>query len=237
MIALGAAFRFLELTGDKKYLLYGLEYLDYILANHVNIGQQPNCPGEIYDMWEFTHENLNPYYDADGQLLSDPGHATEFTGLAGKLLFVAEQKGLSNHIDRLAEYKTLLPAILHKNFNNGFSASGFGICKAVDLISRKSINADMPWWPLPETMRSACMAMNYGEPAIHASCHEIFKKCSDAFRNFFVRKDLHMMAYQTLDANGIPIDVIPATPDADPGYHTNLSIIDCLPYLENFEMQ
>jgi hypothetical protein len=36
------------------------------------------------------------------------------------------------------------------------------------------------------------------------------------------------MAVQTLDKNGQPVDIIPATPDADPGYHTGLSIIDFL---------
>ena len=36
------------------------------------------------------------------------------------------------------------------------------------------------------------------------------------------------MAVQTVDEEGRPVDVIPATPDADPGYHTGLSIIDFL---------
>ena len=36
------------------------------------------------------------------------------------------------------------------------------------------------------------------------------------------------MAYQTIDRTGKPVDVIPATPDADPGYHTGLSLIDML---------
>ncbi len=34
------------------------------------------------------------------------------------------------------------------------------------------------------------------------------------------------MAYQTVNAQGDPVDVIPATSDADPAYHTGLSIID-----------
>lgn len=227
MIALGAACRFLDITGEEKYLKYGLEYLDYILANHVNTGRQ-GCPGEQYDMWEFTDENRNPYYDAEKRLFSDSGHATEFTGLAGKLLLTAKAKGLSNSIPRLEAYRSLLPAILKKNFYNGFLSKGFGVCKAFDLISRKPINTDMPWWPLPETMRSACFARVYGRPEVHADCEGIFSKCSDAFRKYFVRDDLNMMAYQTLSADGKPVDVIPATPDADPGYHTNLSIIDCL---------
>ena len=36
------------------------------------------------------------------------------------------------------------------------------------------------------------------------------------------------MAYQTVALDGNPVDIIPATPDADPGYHTGLSLIDML---------
>lgn len=227
IIAIGAAFRFLEITGDKKYLDYGLKYIDYILANHVNLGHA-NSPAKKFDMWEFTDENLKPYYDATDRLMSDPGHATEFTGLTGKLIVIANQKYPANQIARLAKYKNILPAILEKNFNNGFSDKDYGICKTVDLISKKPTNSDMPWWPLPETIRAACLAIKYNNnTSTQNSCRDIFTKCSNAFRQYFIRQDLHMMAYQTLSANGKPIDVIPATPDADPGYHTNLSIIDC----------
>ena len=47
-----------------------------------------------------------------------------------------------------------------------------------------------------------------------------------------MNRKAHLMAYQTVDANGQPADVIPATPDADPGYHTGLSIIDYLACLD-----
>ncbi|MDD3805951.1 MAG: hypothetical protein PHD91_02545 [bacterium] len=36
------------------------------------------------------------------------------------------------------------------------------------------------------------------------------------------------MAYQTRDAQGRVVDIASATPDADPCYHTGLSIIDFL---------
>ena len=39
-------------------------------------------------------------------------------------------------------------------------------------------------------------------------------------------------AAQTLDADGRCVDRVPATPDADPGYHTGLSLIDCLQRLD-----
>jgi hypothetical protein len=36
------------------------------------------------------------------------------------------------------------------------------------------------------------------------------------------------MAYQTRNRDGQPVDVIPATADADPGYHTGLSLLDAI---------
>jgi hypothetical protein len=39
---------------------------------------------------------------------------------------------------------------------------------------------------------------------------------------------MHLMAYQTLDRDGHPIDVTPGMPDADPGYHTGMSLIDAI---------
>ena len=41
------------------------------------------------------------------------------------------------------------------------------------------------------------------------------------------------MAYQTRDAAGHPVDLIPATADADPGYHTGLSLIDAIGVIES----
>jgi hypothetical protein len=82
----------------------------------------------------------------------------------------------------------------------------------------------MPWWSLPEAMRSACLATKYTSKTMHANCQAIFQLCFEAFQKFFLRKELYMMAYQTLNADGQPIDVIPATPDADPGWHGNKSL-------------
>jgi hypothetical protein len=44
---------------------------------------------------------------------------------------------------------------------------------------------------------------------------------------------LHLMAYQTRNQFGHPIATIPATADADPGYHTGLSLIDTIDIVES----
>jgi hypothetical protein len=58
----------------------------------------------------------------------------------------------------------------------------------------------------------------------------VIQQCSNGFFRSFVNDKVHLMAYQTVNAQGQPVDIIPATADADPGYHTGLSIID---YLRN----
>jgi mannose/cellobiose epimerase-like protein (N-acyl-D-glucosamine 2-epimerase family) len=198
-------------------------------------------------MWEFVDDDGHPYLD-DGRILRcDPGHACEFVGLSMKLLRVAEQRGVINHVApaRLAGYRAILPEVLARNFANGFSAGGIGIVKAVNLLTREIIHTDMPWWSLPETMRAAAEvgrvisttgAMRLREAEKHASplrveaWHptEIGRLCANAFAAGYVRPEVHLMAYQTLGADGRPVDAIPGMPDADPGYHTGLSLIDCL---------
>jgi hypothetical protein len=100
-----------------------------------------------------------------------------------------------------------------------------GICKAFDLISRRPLNTDMPWWSLPETMRAAARCWRVcGAPA----CLRTLAACHNAFTRHYIRPDRRLMAVQTRNERGEAIPVIPATADADPGYHTGLSIIDLL---------
>ncbi|MDD4818334.1 MAG: hypothetical protein PHI85_10230 [Victivallaceae bacterium] len=155
-------------------------------------------------------------YMMEGKVLGDPGHAGEFVGLAGKCL--RNRDFAASHPELAGRAAKLLPRILDFNFKLGFKPAAGGIVKSVDLLTGEALNSDMPWWNLPETMRAACF-MNRAD---------ILAKCSDCFRARYVNPNVHMMAYQTLNSAGEPVRVVPATPDADPGYHTNLSMIDVL---------
>ena len=48
------------------------------------------------------------------------------------------------------------------------------------------------------------------------------------FFAIFAAQGTHGFACQTCDKNGKVIQVIPAVPDADPLYHTNLALIDII---------
>lgn len=238
MIGIGAAATFVQYSGQKRHLEAGLEFIDYVLAHHVNLAGD-NAVSKQYDMWEFTDAGkmvspFSPFLEPGNILRNDPGHATEFVGLALRLLRAAGKRGLLAGVDpaRLANYRRVLPLILKQNFETGFSPSGLGMVKAADLVSRKPLYDDMPWWNLPETMRAAVEACEIVHDAEKLQYADIARRSSNAFLGNFVRPELNLMASQTLDAAGKPVPIVPATPDADPGYHTGLSIIDCLDLIE-----
>ncbi len=225
MIAIGGASTFARVTNDKKYAQLGFRLLDHMLDFHVNVdGNNPDI--KPFDMWEFIDEEGNLFL-TDGKILSDPGHGTEFVGLAVNMLsqFITG-KLIKADDNRLEKYYRVLPEILIRNFENGFSPKEYGIVKSFDLLSRTVLNSDMPWWSLPETIRSACLCCN--SAGYRESMREIFSKCFNAFKKYYVKPELDMMAIQTLLANGSTGTAIPATPDADPAYHTGMSLIDCI---------
>ena len=58
------------------------------------------------------------------------------------------------------------------------------------------------------------------------ACLQIWRDCHNAFVENYLRPEVHLMAIQTLAIDGTVSPAIPATADADPGYHTGLSLLD-----------
>jgi hypothetical protein len=233
MIGISAASRFLKCTKDPEFQKIGFEFLDYVLKHYTHAENSPKQT-EKFEMWEFINKDGQPYVDDANMLISDPGHACEFTGIA--LDFIRTSESYSSltptQTAKVTDYKSILPNMLKKNFGNGFL--GKGICKTFDLISRRPYNSNMPWWSLPETMKAALLSCSVVTRENCISFAEIAAKCSNAFVRYYIKPDRNLMAIQTVDADGQPSDIIPATPDADPGYHTGLSLIDCLSSLKQF---
>lgn len=227
MIGLGAATLFYRYTGKALYREIGFGYIRHLLEQH---SQRDDAgPFQRGDFWEFVDAEdatAKPWVLESGAVWCDPGHATEFVGLAFAFLRgVRATEGGEPDGDLLAQ----LIQVLLKNFENGFT--GRGIVKAYDLKGRQAINADMPWWNLPETMRAAALGatlMKAQEPAFSA----VFAACWSAFCDGYLRRERGLMAVQCLDSTGAVANVVPATPDADPGYHTGLSLIGALPWFD-----
>ncbi|MCK5201338.1 MAG: hypothetical protein KAR21_23450, partial [Spirochaetales bacterium] len=103
-------------------------------------------------------------------------------------------------------------------------------------VSRKPVNSRMPWWSLPETMRAALGCYQIvQDKADRSFCMKAYRLCHNSLFNNYIKKDSPgLLAVQTRDKKGNIIDSIPAVPDADPGFHTGLALIDCLEMMETF---
>ena len=128
----------------------------------------------------------------------------------------------------------IMPALLARAFANGFRPAVGGICKTVDLLTRRPVDDTMPWWSLPETIRAALAAWRVADgDESRRACLEILARSHNAFVTHYVRPQIHLMAVKVRDARGEVLDVVPAYPDADPGYHTALSLMDALDLMQN----
>ncbi|MDE3001166.1 MAG: AGE family epimerase/isomerase [Gemmatimonadota bacterium] len=233
MIQIGAAALLAEHRAPCSVEM-GLRLIRHELRTYVNLnGRVPRL--REYDFWEAVDDDGAPCED-DGKILSDPGHVLEFIGLTLKFTSTVRENALADTGQRkeIAEVEALMPALLSHTFAAGFQPGPGGICKGFDLVSRAPANTDMPWWNLPETLRAAAYCFSIARTAgQRQDALDIFSACHNALTRHFVRPDLHLMAYQTRDESGRVAPVIPATADADPGYHTGLSIIDVLEIFEN----
>jgi len=120
------------------------------------------------------------------------------------------------------------PRVFERAFGYGFNREQGGICKAFDLVGRRPINDDMPWWNLPETVRTAALLMVLLPDCDHGLLEESALSCHRATMEHYAQPEMAYLPIQTRAADGRPVDVIPAMPDADPLYHTGLSLIDVL---------
>jgi len=230
MIALGGLALFFEKTGDHQWLNRAEAFLRHILDRHVNRDRFKEF--HELDFFEFLDEAGRPWRRPDGEVPCDPGHALEFMGFAAKVLLQMRAEGVPEQRALVDECEALLPRVFTHIFDLGFNRERQGICKTFGLVQRQPINDDMPWWSLPETIRAAM--------GLHVLCRdaevkerllEAVRDGTNAFLHRYVNPQCHLMAYQTRNAEGEPVDVIPGTPDADPGYHTGLSLIDFLEWL------
>ena len=230
MIALGALALAYEKTGQREWLSIGERFLRHLLSMHLNRDRFPHL--QPLDFFEIVTERGRPWSE-QGRILSVPGHTLELIGFGAKLLIDMRK---SDEFDRISgECHDLFPTLAVHTFERGFNRKGGGIYRSIDLIEGVPIDSNMPWWALPETMRAAAVVLALApNTAERENLIDMFVTCSNAFVTNYVNPQAHLWAYQTLDENGRPVDIIPATPDADPGYHTGLSLIDAMKYLQTW---
>ncbi len=233
MLSIGSLTLLLK-NGESEALSSGIRAIQYILDNHINIaGKWENLEENDYIEYIKTNGEL---WVSEGCVLSDPGHALEFVGLTSRFLSTAfSLKNLENKTKQvLSEISSHLFPIFQRNFTNGFNRKAEGITKLIDLISRQAVNKLMPWWSLPETMRAAlgCYEIVQREEE-RKFCLEAYSLCHNSLmHNYIQTESSGLFSVQNRDEDGKVIDSISAVPDADPGYHTGIALIDCLDMIE-----
>ena len=218
----------------KGWFQEGLRLIQYVLEHHVNLpGKSSTRFPELapYDFLEYLDTGGNPYvthlqHEGDC-ILSDPGHALEFVGLAADFLSQRREQGSSlspldnETIGRLKVGETLLNVFL-RNFENGFQGKLGGIVKLVDVRTRRAVNSDMPWWSLPETIRAAWECRAWGE---EAKCLGALASCWNSMVQYYIGNNPGDFCVQNRNAEGKVSLTIPAVPDVDPLYHTGLPLL------------
>ena len=225
MIALGAIALAYEQTGDPRWLTTGKTFIDHLYTHHLNHGQWPHL--QVFDFVETIDEQGTPLL-RDDSIPSNVGHFMEYLGLGLKIirsLKVQNDDFFRNEFSDYLEWMT--KSFLH-NFTTGFNQQAGGITLSIDLLSRAPVKSHMPWWSCPETMRAAMQLLELANPENRPHLYRTFARCSDAYLFHYVNPKVSLAGFQTRDAGGTPIDIIPATPDADPGYHTGLCLIDVI---------
>lgn len=230
MLFLGAPRLVADLTGDdaeeikQQVFAIAVEFMGFVLEHHYD--QQTGLFSEGIDPVTGEHSGL-----------LDPGHCTEFVGLALSAMDSIE-RGLGE--DRLPEQwrrcfaaaRAAFPRMLLTAFRLGYNRQQGGMCKEVNTRTGEILNADMPWWNLPETMRAAARLLPFADTA-GEDCLEVIRLCHNAYFSHYLNRDLMLFPFQTrCGLTGAVKDVVPAVPEGDPLYHSNLSFIDMLQALE-----
>ena len=234
MIEIGTAALLAQYERDRESIEFGLKLIRHILQHYVNLDNRWSNLAD-YDFVEFLDDDNQPFIESGG-IVSNPGHSLEFVGLTLKFTAIAKQIETAGkqQLDEIEQIEKIMPHILKANFANGFLPSQGGICKLFDLLSRTPLNTDMPWWSLPETLRASLECWSIAKTdSVRRMSIDIAGKCHNAFIRNYVRPELNLMSVQTRSKDGSVVDIIPATPDADPGYHTGLCLIDSLKIIKN----
>ena len=148
------------------------------------------------------------------------GHSIEFAGLALE----------TSKVEPGSDLGKLLCEIIDVAFNTGFN--GTGLLLTVDIPTRQATSDICPWWSLPECIRAASLGY---ELTGSGKMLKIWKTAHAAFfRNYW--RHTPPVAYQALTKVG-PIDIVPATPDLDPGYHTGLGLLCAIEATDRYTLK
>ncbi len=228
MIALGALELAYRESQNPEWLTKAISFIRRLTERHLNLGQFPELA--FLDFVETLTPDGQPLIRS-GRIVCVPGHVLEFVGLSAKILLrVRAVPSLPEKFQRTVRRVTaLLPELFLHTFELGYQPEPGGIVASVDLTARRPLDANLPWWAVPEALRAAELVLHLDlDPQTASKLAEARNRLLGDLLVYWVNPKAHFWLFQTRDAAGNPLDSIPATPDADPAYHTGLSLLDLL---------
>ena len=196
--------------------------ISLITDKHLNNGKFPELPSGCFV--ESLKADDTPWIESDDRIICDPGHALEFTGLAAKNL--VSMRSIAKHRDFVSKISPVLAELFCKVYDIGLQENS-GVIKSYDLKKGEIVNSDAPWWSLPEAIRAAVLLAEL-VPDMRVELLRRAQILAGRFESVYISQGTNFFACQMCNSEGKAVDVIPAVPDADPLYHTNLSLIDAL---------
>ncbi len=157
---------------------------------------------------QHAHDSSGLISNAPGGDVLNAGHVIELVG------FHFETWGVALPDSLIAT----LTQLLNDTFVVAFD--GRGIRLSVDLATQRYSSELSPWWSLPETIRAAALAFELTQEPHFL---QIWQSADTAFFEHFWLNSPPLSVQMMCE--GRAVDIVPATPDLDPGYHTGLSLL------------
>ncbi|MCG3178037.1 MAG: hypothetical protein BIFFINMI_00360 [Phycisphaerae bacterium] len=221
MLMHGAAGTLFGVTKDaalrRRMLGICAAFLNFTLDHHYD-----SASADFSEWFDASTGDRGPHLD--------PGHANELAGLGLGAVACMEAFDVAGYAATIERGRRELPRLLARSTALGWNARYEGLHKAVDPFTGRVINEDMPWWNLPETMRAIVRALAVcGDEAVRATLLGQFARCHNAYFAHYLNRGLMLFPFQTRSGGtGRVVDRVPAVPEGDPLYHSNLSFLEML---------
>lgn len=220
MLAIGASQILYNNTKIMDDLLLGLKSIQDI-TTIFSLKLDDN-----YYIVDYIDHDKKPWL-INNDIVNNPGHCIEIIGLALKFLRLNSASLLNVGDVDITELTTILINMGLSHYDLGKN-SNLTIYLQVELISHQVKNSNSPWWSSFETLRMLSEIYYLNESD---SIYKLIKAQVDSICDIYLKGVIKNIPLQNVNNKGEVINLIPATPDIDMGYHTSIPSFDVLKVL------
>ena len=216
---------FLEAMPDERFWLdTGMECINGVLQQYIML-PVINKQMYHYEMTEAIDKHGVPWRE-NGVVISAPGHSMEYFGHLARFLKAARRFPEVAYYELNKGMGLLYTAIACYVFSYGYSREAHGMVKTFDLTNYKKLDTDMPSRSLTAAVRTMHLIDElYPDLGECPSAVKRKQTALDDFQKYYLRPS--GFAVKTRDAQGNVVKDCHEIPDADPGYYTNLPLLEC----------